>query len=135
MLSATPQCSIETSGAFPCIILPLPHTIPSPFLHDCSSLALFSHVLREPFSPRPLLTPPPPHLADVLSGIGHGDLRRFVGVKPYFTFACLQHACSQALLDAEVHHCEACGNTGKKKDIREGSGSDGSPGGWKNEWS
>jgi len=44
------------------------------------------------------------YLADVLPGVGHGDLARLIGIKPDLALTRLEHAGGQALLNAEVHH-------------------------------
>jgi len=39
-----------------------------------------------------------------LTGVGHGDLADFIGVKPDFAFATLEDARGQALLQLQRHH-------------------------------
>lgn len=60
-----------------------------------------------PPNPQTPPTPPPPtytYLADVLTGVGHGDFRGLIGVQPHLALAALEHGGRQALLDAKVHH-------------------------------
>ena len=45
-------------------------------------------------------------LADVLAGVGHGDLVDLIRVKPDLTLAALEHGGSKALLQPEGNHAE-----------------------------
>ena len=75
----------------------MPASHPSSIVSTLRTKAVLLHSLAG-------LPPPSPYLADVLPGVGHGDLARLIGVKPDLALARLEHAGGQALLDAEVHH-------------------------------